>query len=194
MTEETWRPVPSHVGLYEVSDLGRVRSLDRIVVGAAGRQRRVAGRILRPTLRPDGRHKVALCRGGVETTRLVAHLVLEAFVGPRPGDLDACHNDDDQGNDRLANLRWDTHLANCKDRTDNGGHGSQKKDRCPRYHLLRSPNIRAYDVRRGTRNCLACHRATSRYSWAKRKGIDIGTFQEVADSYYADIMVDEEIA
>jgi hypothetical protein len=49
------------------------------------------------------------------TYRLVHHLVLEAFVGSRPPGTECCHNDDDPANNRLSNLRWDTHLANMGD-------------------------------------------------------------------------------
>jgi hypothetical protein len=184
---ETWRPVPGYEGLYEVSDLGRVRSLDRVVTRSGGGTVTCRGVTLALSTRRDGRRKVQLHRDGAGTTRLVAHLVLEAFTGPRPAGLEACHNDDDPANDRASNLRWDTHPSNCEDRTRLGGHGNLKKACCPRGHLLRPPNIRAQDLRRGHRNCLACHRADSRVRWAAGKGMVLD-FREVADDYYARIM------
>jgi len=50
----------------------------------------------------------------------VAHLVLTAFVGPRPEGMECCHNDGDETNDHADNLRWDTHSANLLDRRRHG--------------------------------------------------------------------------
>ena len=68
-----------------------------------------------------GHLKVSLCRNGDQVTRLVHHLVLEAFVGPRPEGTEACHDPDrDPSNNRLSNLRWDTPKANGQDRVRHG--------------------------------------------------------------------------
>jgi NUMOD4 motif len=45
--QENWLPIVGYEGLYEVSDLGRVRSLDRIVERKDGRQQRVPATVLR---------------------------------------------------------------------------------------------------------------------------------------------------
>lgn len=59
---------------------------------------------------------VGLDRGGRNVSRFVHRLVLEAFVGPRPVGKEACHfPDHEKSNNRLANLRWDTHAENEKD-------------------------------------------------------------------------------
>ena len=48
-------------------------------------------------------------------------LVLTAFIGARPSEtIDACHNDGDQLNNKLTNLRWDTKKSNQADRIDHG--------------------------------------------------------------------------
>lgn len=52
--DETWRPVLGFEGLYEVSDWGRVRSLDRAARGDQGSVRRIRGRDLRPFVQADG--------------------------------------------------------------------------------------------------------------------------------------------
>lgn len=52
---------------------------------------------------------------GKRRYRPVHQLVLEAFVGPRPVGMEACHNDGNPANNRLDNLRWDTHAANTED-------------------------------------------------------------------------------
>ncbi len=47
-------------------------------------------------------------------------LVLLAFVGPRPDDMQACHNDGDKNNNRLSNLRWDFPARNHADKKRHG--------------------------------------------------------------------------
>ena len=75
---------------------------------------------------------------------LVHTLVLTAFVGPCPVDSECCHQDGDPGNNRLENLRWDTHSANCLDKRrqgrPNGGRPfvpgydpRRRPDRSPRH-------------------------------------------------------------
>lgn len=67
-----------------------------------------------------GRYVVELQRGHASYPFAVAHLVLKAFVGPRPPGMEACHNDGDLANNRPSNLRWDTHAANLADRKRHG--------------------------------------------------------------------------
>jgi hypothetical protein len=50
----------------------------------------------------------------------VHRLVLEAFVGPCPAGMEACHNNGVRTDNRLENLRWDTRSANCRDRIRHG--------------------------------------------------------------------------
>jgi hypothetical protein len=54
--------------------------------------------------------------------RLVHHLILEAFVGPRPAGLIGCHNDGNPQNNWPSNLRWDTHASNSADMLAHGTH------------------------------------------------------------------------
>lgn len=125
MTEETWRPVIGHAG-YEVSDHGRVRSLDRVRVFPrrdrySGRQliisRSFKGKILKVSTQDSGHQSVHL---GAGTQRLVHHLVLEAFVGPRPPMREALHGDGKPSNNRPENLRWGTHTQNVHDAIRHG--------------------------------------------------------------------------
>lgn len=103
---ETWRPVVGYEGLYEVSDLGRVRSLHHWGGGKRGG-------LLRPAITGEyPRMCVALCKGGKHRTRLVHHLVLEAFVGPCPDGMEALHGPGRGLNNSLANLSWGTKNQN----------------------------------------------------------------------------------
>lgn len=65
----------------------------------------------------DGYLMVNLKKNGRSTTRRLTHVILEAFVGPCPAGMEACHSPDpDPKNNRLCNLRWDTHQANITEK------------------------------------------------------------------------------
>lgn len=119
-----WRDVVGHEGLYQVSSAGEVRSVDRLV--AHGRinalfERRLKGRLLKTTKLNDGYLVVDLCKGGKARRFLVHRLVLEAFIGPCPDGMEACHfPDDNPENNQLNNLRWDTRSGNRQDSIKNG--------------------------------------------------------------------------
>ena len=108
---EAWRPVVGLEGRYEVSSEGRVRSLAFRSNGPP--------RIMKSTPNYAGYHVITL---GVSRKQYrVAVLVLEAFVGPRPVGMEACHGPDySKSNNRLRNLRWDTSSANCLERDFHG--------------------------------------------------------------------------
>lgn len=63
---------------------------------------------------------VGLFRAGRSKKFFVHRLVLEAFIGPCPSGMEACHRDDCGTNNRLENLRWDTSAANKADMARNG--------------------------------------------------------------------------
>jgi len=129
---EIWRPVVGSPD-YEVSDHGRVRSIDRVKTyqrfdPPTGQtltiSRRHRGRVLRPGTAESGHQIVVLGRG---ETRLVHHLVLEAFVGPCPAGMECCHFNDVPADNSLGNLRWDTRAANMADFKRNYGHPQSKR-------------------------------------------------------------------
>jgi NUMOD4 motif len=121
---ERWRPVPGYEGLYEVSDRGQVRSLDRQVIAqmpTGPAVQRYPGKVLRNTIRPDGYAQVGLSRAGVQKTFNVHILVLEAFVGPCPPGQEARHGPGGKSDPSLANLRgWGTRKENFADRIEDG--------------------------------------------------------------------------
>lgn len=110
---EEWRPVRGFDGMYEVSNLGGVRSLPRYCSRGV---RPVPGRILSRSTVTGGYLAAPLTREGKCSTRLIHQLVLEAFVGPRPPGMEACHGNGKRDDNRLANLRWDTKAGNHADR------------------------------------------------------------------------------
>jgi hypothetical protein len=140
---EIWKDIPEFIGRYQASDQGRIRSVNKVLAAhQMGNVRYLGIRLWTD----DGDRK----------TRAVHRLVLEAFVGPRPEGLAACHNNGDCTDNRLANLRWDTVSANHLDRVIHGTHNHARKTRCKRGHLLRGWNLKPSALKHGRRECRSC--------------------------------------
>lgn len=126
-----WLPIPGWVGLYEASDGGAIRSVDR-VLSSGGRR---AGKVLTAEF-IDYRARVRLHANGTRTRAGVGALVLTAFVGPCPPGLECCHNNGNPNDNRVENLRWDTHSENVLDQVRHGTHAGAAKTHCLRGHAL----------------------------------------------------------
>lgn len=124
---EKWKAVPGFEGLYEVSDQGRVRSLDRITPRfnrwGTPAPLRVKGRLLKPSpFGKSGHVCVNLFNNGRGKCWQIHRIVLEAFVGPRPRGMECRHLNGRAHDNRLANLVWGTRAENMADRTRLGEH------------------------------------------------------------------------
>lgn len=112
MNKEVWVDIPDYEGHYQVSHLGRVRSLDRIATHKNGAQHFKEGQIQKLQDNGNGRLYKQLKRDGTHRNYYISRLVMLAFVGERPKGFAICHNDGDIKNNRLDNLRYDTYLEN----------------------------------------------------------------------------------
>ena len=114
MTEkEIWKDVPGYEGYYQVSDLGRARSLDRIVIDSRGGKRFYRGVALKTVL-SSGYHRVSFrINGSVRHFRL-SQLVAIAFLDHKPDGHKKVvdHINGIRTDDRLSNLRIVTQRAN----------------------------------------------------------------------------------
>lgn len=120
---EIWKPVVGWEGLYEVSDRGRMRSVDRLTVfqiKGVSATRFSRGKILKPRM-TGGYLRVNLCgSGGIIKHKMVHIAVLDAFIGPCPEGLQARHLDGNATNPRLGNLKWGTWEENAEDKRRHG--------------------------------------------------------------------------
>lgn len=158
--EERWRAVPEWEEVYEVSDLGRVRSLDRVTHDG----KHVHGRVIKPFVMPSGHLRVGLRCNGVNRTLKVHRLVLLAFIGPGAPGTEVLHRDGHPANNALANLRWGTKSENVRDQVTHGVHPESRKTQCPAGHAYDSSN--AYvRPRNGHRLCRECMRIQQRRAY-----------------------------
>ena len=112
---EQWRRVVGSDGYYEVSSLGRVRSVDR----KDNRGRFLKGRVIKQ-VKSLGYCTICIHIDGNRKQARVHRLVLEAFVGPCPDGMEACHNDGCKTHNYTDNLRWDTRVNNHADKAKHG--------------------------------------------------------------------------
>ena len=120
MMEEIWKAVEGYEGIYEVSNLGQVRSLDKEqpVFGDKGVKIR-QGIIKRHNIGRTGYHYVMLVKDGIAKNHRVHRLVANAFV-PNPDNLpEVNHKDENKANNRADNLEWCTSKYNANYGTRN---------------------------------------------------------------------------
>lgn len=97
---EVWWPVEGYEGLYEVSNLGRVKSI------GYGRDR-----ILTPVI-VGGYLRARLCKDGKKTNKMVHRLVMESFVGECYEGYEVDHRNTERSDNRLSNLHYVTRKEN----------------------------------------------------------------------------------
>ena len=115
MEEEIWKDIPGYEGRYQASTLGRIRSLDRVVVDEMYEKKRTRfyrGRILKHSTHPSGHLMVHL---GNSSPQKVHRLVLATFVGPCPDNCEVLHQNGIPSDNRLSNLRYGTRTENIID-------------------------------------------------------------------------------
>lgn len=104
--DEIWKDIRGYEGLYQVSNTGRVRSLDRKVHHPNGGERFSKGQIIKPGITPKGYLFVQLSIGGKINAKRVNRLVADAFI-PNPQNAEAVnHKDKNRKNNNVENLEW----------------------------------------------------------------------------------------
>ena len=121
MKNEEWRDVVGYEGLYQVSDQGRVKSLERTIIKKDGRKQTVKERILKGTPDKDGYLKIGLCGSTRKQKWFQVHrLVGEAFIQNPDEKPQINHINDIKTDNRACNLEWSTRRENCN-------HGSRNE-------------------------------------------------------------------
>ncbi len=190
-TAEQWKPVPEWEGIYEVSNRGQVRSVERTVTFETVRGTwncHYESRIMKQHTNASGYRRVTLSHQGRSKSYLVHRLVAAAFLGPCPDGMEVCHGNHNPIDNTVENLRWGTRTENIQDNVRDRRTAGQKKVNCKRGHLLAGPNL--VQAQLPLRSCRACALTRSYIYEFKRHGrsYDHVDFQLESDYRFRKIM------
>lgn len=123
--QEEWKDIPEWEGLYSVSNLGRVKSHERMInesrkEGWKPKSYVIKEIILKQSRDSIGRVRVSLSKNSKVKYRFIHSLVLLAFVGKRPNGFECCHIDGNPSNNNLTNLYYGTRSDNIADAKRHG--------------------------------------------------------------------------
>ena len=114
---------------YMVSEHGQIKRLECVVNNKRYGKQKLKERLLNPAKNHDGYMRVRLPIG----FKFVHVLILESFICPRYGNMQACHNNGIPDDNRLENLRWDTPKNNVNDRRFHGTYQFGSKNPNSKY-------------------------------------------------------------
>lgn len=153
-TKEIWIDIVGFEGYYQVSQFGRVRSLDRLVPHKLCGFLRIKGKMMTPRMSVDKYLIVALSKKRYCKWTSIHLLVLSAFQGPKPKGKESIHIDGNKENCHNTNLKWGTHSENMSDREIHlgkrkrtwGRHGNKisrrTKETVRRLYKIKKPILR----------------------------------------------------
>lgn len=122
---EKWRPVVGYEGYYEVSDVGNVRSVDRIVTRNDGVVHHLKSKNKKLRVNQDGYLTVKLSKDGEDDCKYVHRLVADAFIDNPDCLSEVDHIDDNRQNNIVGNLRWISREDNVSKIFQNKHHYTQ---------------------------------------------------------------------
>lgn len=129
--EEIWKDIKGFEGLYQVSNIGRIKSIDRYIRNKWGSLTLCKEHILKPRTDDDGYYRIGLYKDGKYKSFGLHRLVSEAFI-PNPNNLPCVnHKNEIKTDNRVENLEWCTNSYNL-----NYGHRLEKAIEKRKIHIL----------------------------------------------------------
>ena len=110
--KEIWKDIKEYEGLYQVSNLGKIRTLDRYVNCLYGQKRLLKGQIVKLFKNNSGYFIVSLYRENKFKNFLVHRLVAQAFIQNSENKSEVNHIDGNKENNCVDNLEWVTKSEN----------------------------------------------------------------------------------
>ena len=132
LTTEEWRDIPGFEGIYQASNLGRIRSVDRIDSGG----RSLKGKVRKLKTDRRGYQQVHLSKDGEGKRFLVHRLVYTAFNGEIPEGMEVNHINEVKSDNQIENLNLMTHVENV-----NWGTRNQRAAKAIINHPLKSKPV-----------------------------------------------------
>lgn len=112
--EEIWKDIPNYEGYYQASNLGRIKSLSRIVLRKGKYPFMSKEKVLKPALIPLGYYQIVLHKNGIKKGKSIHSLVAESFLNHKPNGhkLVVNHKNFNREDNRVENLEIITNREN----------------------------------------------------------------------------------
>lgn len=114
--EESWKDIKGYEGYYQVSTLGRIKSLERII--------NENGKYIKPekilSIKCCWYAQICFSINGIKKTKKIHKIVAEAFIDNPNNKKCVNHKDGNKANNNVSNLEWVTHSENTQHAFDNG--------------------------------------------------------------------------
>ena len=117
--EEIWKDIKNYEGLYQVSNLGDVKTLDKHYTSANGGTRHIKEHVLYKGINHKGYYVVTLCKDGKRAQKFIHRIVAETFIQNTDNKPQVDHIDGDKKNNYVGNLRWVSNKENCNNPNTN---------------------------------------------------------------------------
>lgn len=118
-TKEIWKPAEGYENFYQVSNYGRVKSIDRTETCKDGVVRFRKGKVLKPHQNYNGYLWVSFCTNDIRKKKKIHRLVAQCFIPNPDGKPQVNHIDGDKHNNHVDNLEWVTPKENAHHAIEN---------------------------------------------------------------------------
>ena len=139
--KEVWKDIKGYEGLYQISNLGNVKSLDRKVNAKNNKKRLIKGTFLKLRFNNRNYNIVSLYKNNIQEVRFIHRLVAETFIPNPENKPEVNHIDGNKSNNRVDNLEWNTHSENIQHSWDNGLQYTTEKMRKAGYEMCKKMSI-----------------------------------------------------
>jgi len=112
VNKEIWKNIPNYEKFYSASTFGNIKRL----IGFGCKKEH----LLKSKIDGGGRLFVCLSKNNIQKYFRVHQLILKTFVGECPKGMESCHNNGNEFDNNISNLRYGTHQSNINDKIKQG--------------------------------------------------------------------------